>query len=349
MSHGSTEGHAHVAPWKKEEVARLAKLMVDSPVVGVAAIGGIPGPQMAEMRASVRASVQVVGVKNRLLRLAIDEAAKQKPAIASLKEKVDGQAALIATRDNPFKLYKNLRAGATMAPLKAGQVSPQDIHVKKGPTPFGPGPIVGELQKVGIPAKIEQGKVMIQKDATPVKAGERVSADLALMLSKLEIKPVELSIALHAAVEGDTVFLPDVLAVDEDAVLAQLQLAVRTAYETSLLSAFPTKATGEALVARAFRQAVALAVEGGVSVDEASEAVVTESYAKILASIGKKPDDLSEEVRTRLGAYLDILNQTAAAAPTAADSSEAPAEEEEPEDEGVSEEEAAAGLGALFG
>lgn len=342
----TTEGHAHVAPWKKDEVARLAKIITDHDVVGVASIGGIPGPQMAEMRASVRHSVQVVGVKNHLLKLAIDAAAKKKPGVAALKDKVDGQAALIATRDNPFKLYKQLRSGATMAPLKGGQLAPEDIFIKKGPTPFGPGPIVGELQKVGIPAKIEQGKVVISKDATPVRAGERVSNELALMLSKLSIKPIELSISLHAAVEGDTLYLPDVLAVDEAKVLGDLQRAVRTAYELSLQTAWPTSRTAEALVARAYKQAVALVVEKDLSVDDASEAVVTEAYAKLLASIGKKPEDLSEAVKKRLGDHLEILRNVAVAAPATAPS-EAPAEEEE--EEGVSEEEAAAGLGALFG
>jgi len=347
MSHGTTKGHAHVASWKTDEVARLTKLIVDNEVVAVAQIGGIPGPQMAEMRDSIRENISVIGVKNRLLRLALIEAAKQKPGVDQLSASVDGQTALVTTSGNPFKLYKMLRAGATMAPLSGGAIAPMDIVLKKGPTPFGPGPIVGEFQKVGIPAKIEAGKVVISKESIPVKAGERVSQELAVMLSKLNIKPVELSIKLEAAFEGDTMFLPNVLAVDDAAVLAQLQLAVRTAHELSIQTAFPTKRTADALVAKAYKQAIALVVEKELSIDAASEAVVTEAYANLLATIGKKPADLTDAVKKRLGEYLEILNQVAVAAPAAAASSAAPAEEEE--EEGVSEEEAAAGLGALFG
>ena len=332
-----------IAQWKREEVAKLTKMLTESSVVGVAEIGGIPGVQMQEMRASLREDVAIVGTKNRLLRLAIAEAAKSRPGLEALTEKVDGQMAVIATDMNPFSLYKKLGAGATMAPLKGGQISPIDVEVKKGPTAFGPGPIVGEFQKAGIPAKIEGPKVAIIKDVTPVKAGEVVSADLALMLAKLEIKPVELKIDLKAAFEVDTMFTPDVLAIDEDAIFAEMTLAARTAVEVSLQTAFPTKESMDLLVTRAYKTSAALALEAGVEHDDQAAA----AYAAMLAGQGKKPEDLSEELKERLGDNLDTLSNVAVAAPVASDdSAEEPEEEEEEE---VSEDDAAAGLGALFG
>ena len=58
--------------------------------------------------------------------------------------------------------------------------------IKQGDTSFKPGPIVGELQKVGIPAAIESGKVVIKSDKLLVKEGETISAEVAQMLTKLE-------------------------------------------------------------------------------------------------------------------------------------------------------------------
>lgn len=340
---------AHVAQWKRDEVARIQKVIEDSSVVGIAQVTGIPAPQMQQMRAGLRGKVNVVGSKNRFLKLALENAAKSRPGLAQLVDKIDGQAVVVATQMNPFKLYKALAAGASKAPLKGGQVSPVDVNVKKGNTPFGPGPIVGELQKVGIPAKIEAGKVVIQKDVTPVKAGQVVSAELAGMLAKLEIRPVDLKIDLMAAFEKDTLFSPSALAIDDTAILAQLQLGVRAARELSLATAFITSETSEALLARAYRQAVALVMEKNVSVDAAIEQAVSADYAKILASIGKKESDLSDELKTRLGDNLKLLSMAAAAAPAAAAGGSAAKAEEKPEEKGVSEEEAAAGLGALFG
>ncbi len=336
-------GDPTIAPWKKDEVKRLAKILQDEPVVGIARIGGIPGPQMAEMRANLREDVTMIGAKNRLLKLAIAEAAKSRPGLEQLSETVDGQSALIATGMNPFKLYKQLQAGASMAPVRGGSAAPCDINIAKGPTPFGPGPIVGEFQKVGIPAKIEGPKVVITKNVTPVKEGEMVSNELANMLAKLEIKPVELKIDLQAAFEEDTLFKPDVLAVDDEKVMADIAIGIRTAVELSLQTAWPTTVTSDKLLTRAFKTAAAIALEAGVEFDDAA----AKAYAGMLAALGKKPDDLSEELKERLGEHLDILSATPVAA--AAPEAEAEPEEEEEEDEGVSEDEAAAGLGALFG
>lgn len=348
MSKGTTEGHAHVAPWKKDEVQRLSKILLDNPVVAVAEVSGIPAPQMQQMRASLRGSVAVLGSKNRLLSIAIKEAAKQKPGLEVLADKLHGQSVILATKNNPFKLFKALKAGASMAPLKANQTAPHDIVIPKGPTPFGPGPIVGELQKVGISAKIEAGKVVIAKDSTPVKAGGVVSAELATMLAKLEVRPVELKIDLKAAFEKDTVFLPEALAVDESVIFGQIGLAVRTANEVSLQTGWITPQTADALLGRAYKQAISLVLEKGLDVDAAVKQTVTEDYAKLLATIGKKESDLSDELKARLGDAVKILSQVAVAAPSSAGGSKAPAEEK-PEEKGVSEEEAAAGLGALFG
>lgn len=361
---------AHVAEWKKEEVAMLIRLLTDNPVVGVADIGSIPAPQMQEMRASLRQDVHIVGTKNRLLKLAIAEAAKKRPGLEDLEKKVDGQMAVIATSMNPFKLFKKLGEGATMAPIKGGSVTPNDITVQKGPTPFGPGPIVGDFQKAGIPAKIEGPKVVITKTTTPVKAGDTVSADLALMLAKLEIKPVEIKIRLQAAFEEDTLFTPDVLDIDETRILGQVALAAAQAKAVALDAAWPTKQTiaelvgrayraghglaldtawvtkdtAEELVGRAHRMAVAAALESGVDLGDA-QADAAGAYARILQSIGKSEADVSDDVKERLAGHWSAA-PAAASAPAASEETDSEDEEEEEE---VSEEDAAAGLGDLFG
>ena len=48
----------------------------------------------------------------------------------------------------------------------------KDIIVKKQDTGMAPGPIVGDLNSIGIPAKIMKGSVHIQKDTVAIKEGE---------------------------------------------------------------------------------------------------------------------------------------------------------------------------------
>jgi len=44
--------------------------------------------------------------------------------------------------------------------------------IPAGDTPFKPGPIIGDLQKVGIKAKIQGGKIVITDDSLVVKKAE---------------------------------------------------------------------------------------------------------------------------------------------------------------------------------
>ena len=111
---------------------------------------------------------------------------------------VDGQCAIVISDLNPFRLFKQLDATKTKMPAKGGETSPEDIEVKAGDTPFKPGPIVGDLQKAGVPAAIEQGKVVIKKDKVLVKEGDEISRDVALVLSKLEIFPMTVGLDLRA-------------------------------------------------------------------------------------------------------------------------------------------------------
>ena len=63
---------------KKEVVASLVDTFVDSPVVAIARIDGIPAPQMQKMRAKLRGKADLVVGKNRLINMALLEASEKK-------------------------------------------------------------------------------------------------------------------------------------------------------------------------------------------------------------------------------------------------------------------------------
>ena len=66
---------AHVAKWKRERVQALVDLMVNSHVVGIVDLHGIPAAQMISMRAVLRGKADVNMTRNTLMDLAITEAA----------------------------------------------------------------------------------------------------------------------------------------------------------------------------------------------------------------------------------------------------------------------------------
>jgi len=292
---------AHVAQWKYDEIKQLTTLLTSHKVIGIAEVGGIPAPQMQHMRGNLREVAQIRSAKNRLLRLALDEAEKTVKGMAQLKDLLQGQAAIIATDMNPFKLFSQIKQTRTMAPAKGGETATHDIEVKAGDTPFKPGPIVGELQKVGIPAAIQEGKVVIKKDKVIVPAGEKIPSDVAQMLTRLEIFPIQIGITLHAAFEEGNVLLPNVLDIDLDAFTGQLSQASASAFNLAVELAWITQKTIQPLVIKAHYDAFSLALELGIVNKETVKPTLAKAYQSMLALAAScSSEALSKELKKRI-------------------------------------------------
>ncbi len=332
---------AHVATWKKDMVSEIVKDILDNPVVAIVDLHGIPGQQIQSMRAGLREHVKLKMTKNNLMLLALDEAAKEKPGIEELKDSVNGQCAIVATDMNPFKLYKKLEATMTPAPAKPGQVAPFDIVVPKGPTPFGPGPIIGELQKIGLPAAIEAGKIVVKKDTTLVKSGEPIPADVAAMLPKLEILPMVVGMDLRSAYEDGTIYGKDVLAIPDDYYSTMFATAAYNARALAIEIAYVTDETIVPLITKAFREAMGLSITAAIPTKENIEILLAKADSQMLA-IASVSGYSNDAIAAR-------VSSAAAAAVPVTESAPAEQKVEDEEEEQVSEEDAAAGLSALFG
>lgn len=333
---------AHVATWKKELVKEMVQSIVDSPLVAVVDMHGIQGPQLQSMRAVLRGHATVKMAKNNLMLLALDEASKSKPGIEGLKEAIHGQCAIVTSDLNPFKLFKQLDATMTPAAAKAGEIAPFDIVVPKGPTPFGPGPIIGELQKIGLPAAIEAGKIVIRKDTTLVKEGEPFPDNVAKMLPKLEILPMIVGLGFRSAFEDGTIYGPEVLDIPENYYYDMFATAGYNALALGVAIAFPTVETVPRLVAKAFREALGLAVSAAIPTKDSIELLLSKAECQMVAlsaAAGYTSDAIAAKTASR----------AAAPAPEAAPVDEAKVEEETEKDDQPSEEETASFLGSLFG
>ena len=227
------------------------------------------------------------------------------------------------------------------APARAGDLAPRDIVVPAGPTPFGPGPIIGELQKLGLPAQIMNGKIAIKKDTTVVKQGEPISADLAAMLPKLEILPMIVGMDARAAYGDGIVYSRDVLDIPDDYYTTMFATAASNALALAVEVAYPAKETMPMLIAKAYRNAQAVSVEAAIPTKETIGALFAKADSQMLA-LASASGYTDDSIAAR-------LNACAAAPVVAAEPANAEQKAEEDEGEEVSEEEAAAGLGALFG
>jgi large subunit ribosomal protein L10 len=333
----------HIAEWKKDEVKNLKNLIESYPVVGMANLSDIPAPQLQKMRQSLRGNAQVKMSRKTLMDLALNKSKKTKVKI--LVKHMEGQPALIFTDMNPFKLYKILERSKTPAPARAGSIATLNIVVPKGDTGFMPGPILGELQKIGIPAKIDKGKIVITEDKTIVAEGEEISKDVASMLTRLEIYPLEVGIDLRAAYEDETIYTSDILYIDENKTLSDIKNAYSKVFNLSVNGLVYNKVSTPALLAKAAMQSINLALNAEILTSKTSNTLLAKAYSQMLSLASEasthNAEAVDEEIREKLSSTANKAEGS--------NSVEEKEEEENKEDEDEKEEDAAAGLGALFG
>ena len=274
---------AHVAEWKKEEVSELKGLIDSYDVVGIVDLLNIPAKQLQEMRKSLNGKAVIRMSKKNLIDLALEDCNADKTNIVGLSDYMDGQVAVIATEMNPFKLYKILEDSKTAAPAKPGSIATDDIIIPEGDTGFEPGPFLGELQQVGIPASIDKGKIVVSKETVLVEAGEEVSKEVASTLSRMDINPMEVGIDLKAVYEDEAIYTSDVLAIDEEETLADIQSAFTRAFNLSVNAAIPTEETISTIISLAYNRAINVAMEGGIMTSETSEPLIGLAQAKMLS------------------------------------------------------------------
>ncbi len=312
---------AHLPEWKVKEVSELVELIGNSRVVGIVGMREIPASDLQQMRGELRGRVEVKMVRNSIARRALASSSQDIKPLADL---IEDQSALIFSNENPFRLYSMFEKAKRPMAIRAGARAPKDIVIEAGETSFSPGPMVGKLQAAGIPAAIKGGKVVINQKITLVKEGEVVSAKTADILKTMEIFPKNVGMELRGVFEDGLVFGAKDLAIDVEGLLSEIGSASAKAFNFAAEISYTTPETISIILQKAFAKAKGLVAESGIPVPGMMDIVLLRAAANAQAIAS-----LSE-------------GRTAPA--------QAPVKEEEkPEVEEKKEEDAAAGLGSLFG
>ena len=225
---------AHVSEFKKNELNRIKNLLQNYKVIAIADMTSMPSHQLQKLRSQLKNSVLITMTKGRLIKIALRELKSKINGIDSLEEYVKGMPALLLTNDNPFKLASALRKSKSKAPAKGGQTALNDITVPAGPTPFPPGPIIGELGQVGIKAGIVEGKVAVKEDSVVVREGQIISTQVANIITRLGIEPMEIGINVLAALENGVIYKKDLLSVDESEYINNIKLSITNVINLSV-------------------------------------------------------------------------------------------------------------------
>ena len=322
----------------------LTDLLSQDGVVGIIDVEGVPATAMLGMRDTLRSQMVMTMAKKTLVRRAWKKAGLSEEELDVLLDGVTIPMLVQTDSLNAFQLFAELEKTKTGRAAKAGDIAPNDIIIEEGPTQFPPGPIVGEFNSVGIPAKIDKGKVAIQKTVTAVEKGQPISADLGLMLAKLEINPIEIGLILSGVVEDGTVMAAGDLDLDLDGFTANVKSATSGAFNLACNIGWFTAQTVPVLLSKAAGEAMAVAIEAGIHNEETMPVLISRAPARMLAVAGQMDSSALDDELS------DALGSAATAAPAAPAAEDAPAEEAAAEEAPEEEEDAGfGGLGDLFG
>jgi large subunit ribosomal protein L10 len=243
---------------KSSEVQAIKEIFKEYKSVGIASLQKVRASQLQELKKSMKGQVYLRVLKNTLIKIAIEEL--NQAELKKLEEYLEGSNVFLFTDLNPFKLALMLEKGKVKTFAKANDVAAEDIIVPSSNTGQPPGPVISQLNSVGLPTRIENGSVWVSKDTLVVRKGEPINDRLAGVLSKLGIKSVELGISMRAVYDNGMMIPGDQLKVDVPAAKRSVEVSNQEAFALALEIGYASKDTIKPLLQRAHQKAVSLSV-----------------------------------------------------------------------------------------
>lgn len=273
-------------PQKKTQMyQQLQELPKKYNVIALVRMEKVRSSQLLPLRKKFKGEVEILSIKDKIAQKAL--AGLKIPSIEKMLDKLVGQCVLMFTNMSPFKLNILLGKNKIMLPARGGDVASIDVVIKAGNTGITPGPILTDFKEAGIATKIDQGTIWITKDSIPAKKGGVISAKLATLLSKLDVKPVEAGISLDTAIADGILYAKDEMVIDVEKYRNAFTQAYQEALSLSIEIGYVTKENIIPLLSKASQGAKSLAIEAGYLTDETKEQVLQKAHAQARALAAK--------------------------------------------------------------
>ncbi|MGB9913962.1 MAG: 50S ribosomal protein L10 [Candidatus Bathyarchaeales archaeon] len=266
---------------KAGEIDAIKTLLTEYKAVGIASLQKVRATQLQELKKSLAGKVHMKVLKNTLTRLAIENT--KRAELKQLEKYLEGPNLFLFTNLNPFKLALLLERGKVKTFAKAGDVAAMDVVVPAGNTGQPPGPIISQLNAVGLPTRIESGSVWVSKDTLVARKGAVISESLASVLSKLGIKAVEAGLSMKAIIDEGVLIEGDQLKIDIDATRKSLEQSQGEAFALSLSIAYPTAENITMLLQLAHQKAYALALNAAVPTKDTIADLIRKAHMEMLS------------------------------------------------------------------
>ena len=275
-------------PKKKTQMYQtLQELPKKYKVMALVRMEKVRASQLLPLRKKLQGKVEIVSIKDKVAQRALEKL--DLGGIEKMKEMLTGQCLFMFTDMSPFELNIFLSKNKILLAARGGDIASMDVIVQPKNTGIAPGPMLTEFKENKIPTKIDQGTIWILKETTPVKKGDVISAKLAALLGKLDVKPIEAGIVLNAALSESVLFSEEQLVVDVEKIKMQLVQANQQAVSLSIEASYITEDNIIQILAKASQAANNLSVEAGYVTEENKEQILqkAESQAQGIANKAK--------------------------------------------------------------
>ncbi len=278
-----------VSEKKKAVLKDISADIEKYPVVGIVDMHCLPARQLYQIKEQLKDKAVIRMAKKKVIMLALKQS--KKPDIDKLEEKIQNEPAMLFSDANPFELAHTIARSVSKAAAKEGDIAPSDITIPAGPTNLPPGPAIGELQRIKIPSGVEGDKIVVKKDTCVAEEGETFSKDVADVLMKLGIEPMDISLNLVAVWDDGLVFDKDLLFIPAEHYIGQLKSGHSNAFNLSMSIDYITADTVPTLISKAYQQAVSLSLEAGIVTSENIGSLLAKAHGQATALKGMAKDE----------------------------------------------------------
>jgi large subunit ribosomal protein L10 len=286
MSAQAAEQRKHYPKKKRLMYQELQELPAKYNVIALSRMTKVRATQLMSIRKKFRSEIKIRIIKNKLAIRAFEKV-KGVAGLENLAKQLEGQCALMFTNVSPFKLNLIFAQNKVFLPAKGGDIATKEIVVPAGNTGIAPGPVLSEFKVANVPTKIDQGTIWINKDTVVAKPGDVISMQLASLLSKLNVKPIEAGIAVNFAVAEGLLFKEQDLRINLEEYRDELVRSFQQALALATEVGYMTPETVKPLLVKAQQHARSLAAEAGYVTPETADIVLPRAQAKAQAIAGK--------------------------------------------------------------
>ncbi|MEM0344356.1 MAG: 50S ribosomal protein L10 [Thermofilaceae archaeon] len=246
-------------------------------------VTGIPASALHMLRRKLMERGAVLKViKNKVFLKALQNLGRGTPD--KLVTKLTGQNAVIFTNENPFSLALFLLKEYKMTrKAMPNDIATSDIVVPSGNTGIAPGPSMSLFGKLKIPIRVMEGTIWVVSDTIVARKGDIITPELAELLGKLNIKPIEITIPIKMISIDGRIVEPGEVSFEPEYYSKLLAEAQQEAINLAINAYLPLPEVIHVLISRAVAQADALAVAQALPLPGVIERSLSKAYLQASA------------------------------------------------------------------